>query len=193
MKKSLTTKQLFTTVALIAASAIPGIATPLLSQQTPPLDPTVAHALDSLPTGTPVRVYVQNPSSYRVDGRLLRYDRGHLLINPTDSLARTINWNINDVRSVDALGRRSDGWAFGHGAGVGALVGLSIGVIATAVVSSTSSGSCSDCFISPAAVATILTVPFTVVTTVVGGFVGLGFRDKWRTVPIPIAPTQPPK
>ncbi|MEP6781004.1 MAG: hypothetical protein ABJC26_14005 [Gemmatimonadaceae bacterium] len=194
LKGSIAPKRKFNTAALLAASAFVGVTSPLPAQSTQTLDPTVAHALDSLPAGTPLRVYVQNPSSTRVDGRLLRYDRGNLLLNPSDSMARTMSWNINDVKEVYALGRRSDGWAFGHGAGIGALTGLGIGVGVTALLLAVQGKShCSEICIPPAAASAVLTIPFTAVATIVGGFIGLGDRNKWRSVPIPLAPTQLPK
>lgn len=195
MKDSSTTTPLLKACVLIATGAMLGATSPLLSQSAQELDPTVAHALDSLPTGTPVRVYVQNPSTNRVDGRLVRYEHGDLSINPADSMARVVRWNINDVKEVYALGRRSDGWAFGHGAGVGALTGLGIGVGVTAIllIATDNSRGCSVICIPPAAASAVLTIPFTAVATLIGGFIGLGYRDKWRSVPIPVAPTQSPK
>ncbi|MEP6763158.1 MAG: class I SAM-dependent methyltransferase [Gemmatimonadaceae bacterium] len=180
--------------ACALACTLACIASPLSSQGVE-LDPTVAHALDSLPTGTPLRVYLQKPAPYRVDGHLLRYNSGQLSINPTDSLARVARWNINDVQQVYALGRRSDGWAFGHGAGVGALTGLGIGVGVTAILLLVDNdSSCDSEFcIPPAAASAVLTIPFTAVATLIGGFIGLGYRDKWRSVPIPLAPAQSPK
>ena len=105
-----------------------------------------------------------------------------------------MTWKIDDVDKVYALGKRSDGWAFAHGMGVGALAGLGIGVgVSALLLAFEHPQRCSDVCFPPAAVTAILTLPFTALTTVVGGVVGLGFRDKWRSVPIPLAPAQSPK
>jgi hypothetical protein len=88
------------------------------------------------------------------------------------------------ARLEQSRGQRSVGTAFWRGAGRGALVGVGVSAALLGVAAlSEARDPCSDCFVNAPLAAAIVGVPFTALTTVVGGVVGLRFRERWTPLP----------
>lgn len=146
-----------------------------------------AQQADLLQAGARLRVTRVGPPLRTQEGVFVTADstRIVLAIGP-DGLGRDTMPRV-DVREVAVhVGRRTAGAAFGRGAGWGALVGASVGLVATTLtVADERRNPCDDCFVSAPLVVGVLSVAFTAVTTLVGGAIGLAHRDRWETVAVP--------
>ncbi len=140
---------------------------------------------DSLPVGVRLRAGSVVPPGARQAGTLIASDSVSLTLLTADYGERRIL--LNDLTRLDLhVSRRSAGSAFAQGAGVGFLVGLGIGTIATgAMAVYESTHGCGDCIIPGTVIVGILSAGFTAASTVIGGGVGLATRDRWRRVTIP--------
>ncbi|MES3034652.1 MAG: hypothetical protein V4813_11710 [Gemmatimonadota bacterium] len=91
---------------------------------------------------------------------------------------------LTDIRRLQVSdSRRTAGQAFRGGAGRGALVGLglSAGLMAIGVVTDRRND---DTYNTGTRIAALGSVLLTTLTTVTGGLIGLGGRERWRTVPL---------
>lgn len=145
-----------------------------------------AQQADRLPVGARVRVHQLNGPSRTVTGTLVRADSSGLTVAATDGpLARTIV-AAEVARLEQHVSTRSAGAAFGRGAGRGALVGLALSaVLLGAALVEEQRHPCSDCMINAPVAAGIVAVPLSVGSTLIGGLVGLGKRERWVRVAYP--------
>ena len=170
------------TVALAAAA--PGIA-PGAGAEAQRVDASRAgppHA-GELRVGDDVRAAPDTAPTTRVRGVVLRADSAGLTLAPRGhALPLTLAWA--EVRQVERLAwRRPAGEAFVRGARWGALVGAATGVVGVGLAFRDERRSpCDGCFVGRPVVAAAGALMFTGVSTIVGGSVGLAFRDRWVRV-----------
>lgn len=148
--------------------------------------PVAAQHIDSLPIGARVRVVRVAPVYTAVTGSVVSRDSVGALVLNNEADGFEVRIERNEIRRVLLAGdRRTAGQAFGRGALRGALAGGAVAaVLLTAGVLSDARRPCSDCWISNTAGAAIVSVPIIVVTPLIGGLVGLGFRDRWHEVDV---------
>ena len=152
------------------------------AQATPtPVPRDLADALSAVPVGATIRLKTRDLPLYGLAGAMLGHVPGgvRLLVH-----GEPREVSLAEIRLVERhAGRRDAGEAFGRGAFRGFAVGAVIGTVATlAVWQKERRHGCGDCFISGTAVMGAASVLLTAVTTSVGGFVGLGYRDRWERV-----------
>lgn len=145
-----------------------------------------AQRADSLPIGARVRVHRHDAPPRIVSGVLLGVDStGLTLAAAHGAPPRTVA--AADVARLERhAGRRPTAAAFGRGAARGALVGLALSaVLLGAALVDEQRNPCGDCFINAPVAAGIVAVPLTAGSTLIGGVIGLGRRDRWVRVAYP--------
>ena len=142
--------------------------------------PLAAQHLDSLQAGARVRLMRRAPQLHVV-GTLVRAD-SVVVVMPQAGGEPAVVVRDESV-TVDLSrgpGNRHDG--FSRGAKTGAAVGLAVGLVGIGVAYLIERDCVSYCFGTPTAA--VLLLPFTGITTVVGGVVGkaLARRERWERV-----------
>ena len=145
-----------------------------------------AQRADSLLVGARVRVHRHSAPPRVVSGVLLGADSTGLTLAAANGAPPRTVAAAEVARLERHAGRRSAGAAFGRGAGRGALVGLALSaVLMGAALVEERRNPCHDCFINGPMAAGIVAVPLTAGSTLLGGVIGLGRRDRWTRVAYP--------
>ncbi len=145
--------------------------------------PATAQRLDHLTAGAHVRVRPRVTPPAVVSGEIVRADSASITV--ARGRRRTpVTFARDDIARIDMrVSRRSVGSAIGRGALRGAIVGVVVGGIATgAAAISDARSPCNECFFPAVLIVGVYGAAFTVATTVVGGAIGLAFRDRWERV-----------
>ncbi len=143
--------------------------------------PMAAQQRDVLPVGARVRVAPHAPHAGRLVGTVLHADSATITL-ARDGGASPVTLDLADVGRIDQRYlARSRGKAFERGAGVGAVVGLGLGFVATGATAWYESRKCTDICLGTAVVG-IASIPVFVGTTIGGGLIGLARRERWRRV-----------
>ena len=141
--------------------------------------PLCAQPIDSIPVGARIRAVRLGPVPPIV-GTLVKADEASLVIAP--SRGGPVEFaSLVELRRVDmSMGGRPAGEAFWRGAGIGLLVGASIGVVATVLAAREDKR---DPQYFPRSVGVgALSVVVTTGTTLVGGGIGVATRERWHTL-----------
>jgi hypothetical protein len=143
----------------------------------------------ALKPGVHIRYSEHAERSVKHTGRLERVDDGELrIVSDADSTVRVLPFeSISDLAVSD--GRRSAG----DGAAHGALKGLAVGAVLSAVfigavALSNADERCSDCMFSATGSAVVLSVIGTFAITGLGALIGMNTAsEEWIPVPVPHA------
>lgn len=147
-----------------------------------PLD---AQAIEELHAGARVRVTTSRETSPLV-GTLLSATPDAVVIRSADR-EFDLALPAASVRKLErSLGPIPDGERFVEGAKIGALAGLTVGVVATSIVYlSDADESCGEVCFHPTTVAAVSGVALTGLSALAGGLVGLIVRrERWKEVPL---------
>ena len=165
-----------------------------------------AQRVVNLQAGSQLRVHLQGPPRVVVRSTLLGADSTTLLLTDPSDRARAIprldpaaiapggprpfEVAMAEVRRVEERDvRRSAGGSFLRGAGTGAAIGVGITALAVVVgLIADAQQPRGEYDIPTALVGLVAGTALTVVTSTVGGFVGLTRRERWRTVYVAPAP-----
>jgi hypothetical protein len=143
-----------------------------------------AQRVDSLMAGATIRITRSGPAWNALRGEFISRDSAGAVLIRDGADGVLLSIARSEIRQVDIAGvSRSGGQAFGRGAAWGALTGLGIaaGLIAFAAVHE-ADYPCIDCWIGETAGAAIVSVPVVVLSPLIGGLVGLAFRERWTKV-----------
>ena len=146
--------------------------------------PLAAQRVDSLAVGAIVRVKLSLPRSEVVRGKYLARDSTGMLTISSAPDGTPVTVGLREIDNLEMRGSdRSAGQAFGRGAAWGALTGLelSVALLAFAAISD-SNHPCDGCFLNNTAAAAIGSVPIMLFSPLVGGLIGLSFRERWIRV-----------
>jgi hypothetical protein len=144
----------------------------------------LAQRADSLTVGATIRVTRNGPAWNALHGEFVSRDSAGAVLIRDGADGVLLSIARSEIRQLDFAGvRRSGGQAFGRGAAWGALTGLGIaaGVIAFAAIHE-ADHPCIDCWLGETAGAAIVSVPVVVLSPLIGGLVGLAFRERWTKV-----------
>ena len=147
--------------------------------------PLAAQRIDSLAAGAIVRVKLTSPRSDVVRGKYLARDSAGVLTIASDPGGTPVTVGLREIDNLEMRETdRTAGQAFGRGAAWGALTGLEISVaLVVAGVIFDAKHPCDDfCFISNTAAGAVLSVPVMILSPVVGGLIGMSFRERWIRV-----------
>jgi hypothetical protein len=146
--------------------------------------PLHAQHADSLRVGAQVRVDRWQPAREFYRGTYQSRDSGVFVITSQDDLLERVSIPIRDIGAVEMLvGQRTVGEGLRRGARKGALIGIGASAVLMTLAAISDAREDADVFISGKAVAGVLSVLLTGVTTLVGSAIGAAHQDIWAKVP----------